>query len=75
MRVQVEEAVALQAILGPNFEALGMGEISAEAGEALLAAARPPQGMRWRILIHVDLPVGGLALQVPTYLNVSIYCS
>jgi len=60
---QVEEAVALQAILGPDFEARGLGEVTAEAGEALLAAGPAAGGLRWRILVRPDLPAGGLALQ------------
>ncbi|KAK9845359.1 hypothetical protein WJX81_004361 [Elliptochloris bilobata] len=63
-RLQVEEALALQAILGPDFEALGEGEVTAEAGEALLARGPPAGGARWRIKVRVELPVDGLALQV-----------
>ncbi len=59
----MEEAVALQAILGPDFEARGLGEVTAEAGEALLAAGPAAGGLRWRILVRPDLPAGGLALQ------------
>lgn len=61
---QVEEALALQAILGPDFEALGAGEVTAEAGEALLARGPPPGGARWRVLVRLELPPEGLLLQV-----------
>ena len=61
---QVEEALALQAILGPDFEALGAGEVTAEAGKALLARGPPPGGVRWRILVRPELPPEGLLLQV-----------
>ena len=61
---QVEEALALQAILGADFEALGAGEVTAEAGEALLARGPPPGGARWRILVRLELPSEGLLLQV-----------
>ena len=69
---QVEEALALQAILGPDFEALGTGEVTAEAGEALLAGGPPPGGARWRILIRLELPPEGVLLQVRTKLLTNV---